>query len=112
MECLQVWSVVLKNNIRGAADVMPPIADVFDSNVFYISDGWQTAYGGMRFRKLSLETGEELANVLTRASVRCIWAGKESIYAVSDKRILKLNWKDLGIQESYIQNNMICKTIV
>lgn len=104
MECLKVWSVVLKHNIMGAADVLPPTTDIFDPDVFYISDGWQTAYGGMRFRKLSLETGEELANVSTRDTVRCIQTDKESIYAILNKRILKLNRQDLSIQERYTQN--------
>lgn len=83
---------------------MPPTADLFDTDVFYVSDGLGTPFGAMRLRKLSLETGEELANVRTHNWVRCICENEESLYAVSDKRILKLNRKDFRLEESYTKN--------
>ena len=45
----------------------------------------------MRLRKLPIETGEELASVLTRDAARCIYFEKEYIYAFLNKRVLKLD---------------------
>lgn len=42
-------------------------------------------------RKLPIETGEELASVLTRDAARCIYFEKEYIYAFLNKRVLKLD---------------------
>ena len=71
MEVCKKWTVQMKNNISGGA-VMPPVLDPFDSSVFYVSDGWYSYYSSIRLRRLSVETGEELSNVLTRDCVRCI----------------------------------------
>lgn len=83
---------------------MPPTADLFDTDIFYVSDGVGTPFGAMRLRKISLETGDELANVRTHNWVRCICENEESLYAVSDKRILKLNRKDFRLEENYAKN--------
>lgn len=105
MKLTQKWSVCLKNNILGAADVMSPTIDPYDPAAFYISDGWNTSYAAMRLRKLSLETGEELANALVRSAVRYIDVNPDTIYALLDKRILKLDRKDLKILENH---NLSC----
>ena len=71
MELRKRWSARMKNNISGGG-VMAPVADPFDPTAFYVSDGWGSLYASMRLRKLSAETGEELASVLTRDSTRCV----------------------------------------
>lgn len=94
----QRWVKQLKNNILG---IMPPTEDPFDPTVFYVSDGWQSPYSGMRLRQLSMETGEELANVLTRDATRCIHFEGDQIYAFLNKRIIKLQRNGLAVVETY-----------
>lgn len=103
MEIVQAWTTIFQYHITGGA-AMPPTANLADPDVFYVSDGVGTPYGAMRLRKISLETGEELASVLTHNWVRCICGDEESIYAVLDKRILKLNRKEFRLEESYTTN--------
>ncbi|ANU47797.1 hypothetical protein ADH76_18520 [Enterocloster clostridioformis] len=103
MNIYKKWTIQLKNNISGG-NVMQPTIDTFDKSTFYISDGWGTAFAALRFRKLSLETGEELANTLTRDGARCIHITKENIFVILSKKILKLNRNDLSIQYTYKQN--------
>lgn len=92
------WTVQMKNNING---IMRPQIDCFDKSVFYVSDGLFSTYSGMRFRKMSVETGEELANVLTRDGTRCIYCDREYVYAFFGKRILKLHKSDLTVANAY-----------
>ena len=53
------WSVTLKSGIYGG---LKPTEDQYDDTVFYIGDGWGSAYPSMKFRKLSVENGTEVAN--------------------------------------------------
>ena len=98
MSVHQRWVKQLKNNITG---VMPPTVDPADPSVFYVSDGLFSPYSGMRFRQFSMETGEELANVLTRNATRCIHFEGDQIYAFLDKRIIKLRRNGLEVVETY-----------
>lgn len=100
VELYKKWSVHMKNNISGGA-VMPPTLDHFDPSVFYVSDGWYSYYSSIRLRRLSLETGEELANVLTRDCVRCIHMEEDRLFAILNKRILELNRNDLSVRRAY-----------
>lgn len=97
----QKWTIQMKNSILNGGAVMLPQTDPFDKAVFYVSDGLYSTFSSMRFRKLSMETGEELANVLTRDGTRCIYCDKEYIYAFLNKRILKLHRSDLTIANEY-----------
>lgn len=98
MRVEQKWTIQMKNSIDA---VMLPQTDTFDKAVFYVSDGLRSTFSSMRFRKLSMETGEEQANVLTRDGTRCIYCDKEYIYAFLNKRILKLHRSDLTIADEY-----------
>ena len=98
MRVEQKWTIQMKNSIDA---VMLPQTDPFDKAVFYVSDGLRSTFSSMRFRKLSMETGEEQANVLTRDGTRCIYCDKEYIYAFLNKRILKLHRSDLTIADEY-----------
>lgn len=100
MELRKKWSVTMKNNISGGG-VMPPAADPFDPSVFYVSDGWGSYYSSMRLRKLSVETGEELGNVLTRDCTRCIHIGNDRMFAVLNKRILELDRETMEVRRTY-----------
>ena len=100
MELCKKWSVQMKNNISGGG-VMPPVLDPLDPSAFYVSDGWHSYYSSMRLRRLSLETGEELANVLTRDCTRCIHVEEDRLFAVLNKRILELNRRDLSVRRTY-----------
>ncbi len=98
MSVNQKWTIQMKNSIDG---VMRPQIDPFEKSVFYVSDGLHSTFSSMRFRKLSIETGEEQANVLTRDGTRCIYCDKENVYAFLNKRILKLRRSDLTIADEY-----------
>lgn len=100
MELFQKWSIHMKNNISGGG-VMPPVLDPFDPTAFYVSDGWGSYYSSMRLRKLSAETGEELASVLTRDCTRCVHIEKDRMFAVLNKRILELDRSDLSVRRNY-----------
>ena len=100
MELCKQWTVRMKNNISGGG-VMAPVSDPFDPSAFYVSDGWGSCYASMRLRKLSLETGEELASVPTRDSTRCIQVEEDRLFAVLNKRILELNRSDLSLRRAY-----------
>ena len=82
MRVNQKWSIQPKNNIAGMGDVILPTIDAIGHGSYYSS---------MRLRKLPIETGEELASVLTRDAARCIYFEKEYIYAFLNKRVLKLD---------------------
>lgn len=98
MSVNQKWIIQMKNNISG---IMLPTIDPFDKSVFYVSDGLLSTYSSMRFRKLSVETGEELANVLTRDGTRCIYCDREYLYVFLNRRILKLHRSDLTVANAY-----------
>ena len=98
MSVNEKWTIQMKNSIGG---VMLPQTDPFDKSVFYVSDGLQSTFSSMRFRKLSAETGEEQANVLTRDGTRCIYCDQEYIYVFLNKRILKLHRSDLTMAQEY-----------
>lgn len=98
MDIKQKWTVPMKNNIGG---VMKAAADPFNPSVFYVTDGLFSAYSGIRFRKLSVETGEELANIVTRDCARCIYLNQEYIYVFLSKRILQLHRSDFTIAHTY-----------
>lgn len=100
MEVCKKWTVQMKNNISGGA-VIPPVLDPFDPSVFYVSDGWYSYYSSIRLRKLSVETGEELTNVLARDCVRCIHVEEDRLFAVLNKRILELDRNDLHVLRTY-----------
>lgn len=96
MELCKKWTIQMKNNISGGG-VMPPVLDPFDPSVFYVSDGWGSYYSSMRLRRLSVETGKELASVLTRDSTRCVHVEQDRIFAVLNKRILELDRADFQV---------------
>ena len=100
MELCKRWSARMKNNISGGG-VMAPVSDPFDPSVFYVSDGWGSSYSSMRLRKLSVETGEELASVLTRDSTRCVHIEEDRMFAVLNKRLLELDRSDLRVRRAY-----------
>ena len=100
VELYKKWSVHMKNNIGGGG-VMAPAVDPFDPSVFYVSDGWGSLYASMRLRKLSAETGEELASVLTRDSTRCVHIEEDRMFAVLNKRLLELDRSNLCVRCAY-----------
>jgi len=100
MEITRKWSVLLKNNIDGGG-VLPPTRDPFDRSAFYVTDGWGSYYSSIRLRRLSLETGEELASALVRDGARCLWAGEDALFAILTKRVVKLSRPSLKIMESW-----------
>lgn len=100
MELRKRWSARMKNHISGGG-VMAPVADPFDPSVFYVSDGWGSYYASIRLRKLSVETGEELENVLTRDCVRCVHVEEDRLFAVLNKRFLELDRSDLRVRRAY-----------
>lgn len=100
MELCKRWAARMKNNISGGG-VMVPVTDPFDPSVLYVSDGWGSSYSSIRLRKLSVETGEELANVLTRDCVRCIHVEEDRLFAVLNKRLLELDRSDLRMRRAY-----------
>ena len=101
MSISQKWTIQMKNSIVGSGGIMLPTMDPFDDSVFFVSDGLFSTFSSMRFRKLSIETGEELANILTKDGTRCIYCNQEYIYAFLSKRILKLHRSDLMIANTY-----------
>lgn len=100
MEISKKWTVVLNNNILGGGVLLPTI-DPFDKSVFYISDGWGTAYSSMRLRKISIENGMEIANVRTKDITRCMNVNENYVFAILNKRILKLNKNDFSVVSEY-----------
>lgn len=103
------WTVQMKYGISGC---MRPAADTEKPSFFYVSDGLFSTISGMRFRKMSIETGEELANVLTRDGTRCIYFDGEYIYAFLSRRILKLYRNDLKIAKTYKERIPYCADYV
>lgn len=103
MKLYDKWAIQLKYNIGGGG-VLDPTIDPYDKSVFYVSDGWGTSYGSIRIRKLSLETGEELANILTRDFARHFYFNSKNIIVCLNKRILKLNRDDFSLQATYKTN--------
>lgn len=99
---IKKWTVELKNSIEGNG--IPPTIDPFDNSVFYVADGWGSTYSSMRIRKLSCENGKELTSSLIKNMTRCIYINENQIFAVSEKRILELNRKDLSIEHVYKEN--------
>lgn len=73
-----IWKTTLKNGIYGG--LTPPLADPFNPDHFYITDGWGSKYASMRLHKLSFSTGKEVANVLIRNNVRCMYFSTDGQY--------------------------------
>ena len=57
----------------------------------HVSLGFQDNNVNLLKSSYTIETGEELASVLTRDAARCIYFEKEYIYAFLNKRVLKLD---------------------
>lgn len=107
MDIRAKWTVQLENNIIGMmGGVALPARDPYDRLSLYVTDSWDAAARAIRFRKFSLETGEELANVTTRDYASCFCISSQYIFAVLGKsrRILKLNREDLHIETVYKKN--------
>lgn len=109
MSVHQRWVKQLKNNIIG---IMQPTEDPVDPSVFYVSDGLFSTYSSMRFRQFSMETGEELANALTRDATRCIHFEGDHIYAFLNKRIIKLRKNGLAVVDTYREKVPNCADYV
>lgn len=100
MQVRKLWTAQLEHSIGG---MMKPVSDPFDGSVFYVSDGIGTTYGAMRFRKLSLETGEELSSILIRNCIRCLFITDDFLYAFSNRKIWKLYRKDFSVAHVYAE---------
>ena len=96
-----IWKTTLKNGIYGS--LTPPLADPFNPDHFYIADGWGSKYASMRLHKLSFSTGKEVANVLIRNSVRCMYfsADGQYIFAITDNKIFQLSRETLAVVKKH-----------
>lgn len=96
-----IWKTTLKNGIYGG--LTPPLADPFNPDHFYIGDGWGSKYASMRLHKLSFSTGKEVANVLIRNSVRCMYfsADGQYIFAITDNKIFQLSRETLAVVKKH-----------
>ena len=103
------WTITLKNKIYGS---MQPQLDTFDNSAFYISDGWGSSYGSMRLRKISFETGEELGSAVLRDGTRCVHINEDYIFAILNKRIVKLNRSDMKVLHTYKKGVPFCADYV
>jgi hypothetical protein len=90
------WVVTLKN---GILKELGPEKDPFDDTVFYIGDGWGSTYPSMKFRKLYIANGGEMANFPIKNSSRCCYTNITNVFVASDKKIYQLDRKDLSIME-------------
>ena len=96
-----IWKTTLKNGIYGS--LTPPLADPFNPDHFYVADGWGSKYASMRLHKLSFSTGKEVANVLIRNSVRCMYfsADGQYIFALTDNKIFQLSRETLAVVKKH-----------
>lgn len=96
-----IWKTTLKNGIFGS--LTPPLADPFNSDHFYVADGWGSMYASMRLHKLSFSTGKEVANVLIRNTVRCMYfsADGQHIFALTDNKIFQLSRDTLAVVKKH-----------
>ena len=94
------WTQLLSNPIHGG---LAPVISPFDTNSFYIGDGWGSSYPSMRLRELSLISGDELNSVRIGNSIRCLYfdPNKKDILLVSDKKICSIDQDGLSIKENY-----------
>ncbi|MDR1348233.1 MAG: hypothetical protein LBJ63_07405 [Prevotellaceae bacterium] len=95
------WVVTLKNSIFKG---LRPAKDPFDDTVFYIGDGWGSTYPSMKFRKLYIANGVEMANFPIKNSSRCFYTNITGVFVASDKKIYQLDRKDLSIQKTFEKN--------
>lgn len=95
-----LWETTFKNGIVG---ILPPTTDPFSPDEFYLADGWTSMYSSMRLRRISFLSGKEVANVLIRSMVRCLYFSPEgkSIFAITDSKIFKINRETLQIEEKF-----------
>lgn len=77
----------------------PCLFDDEDDTV-YVSDGLGATYSGMRLRKISLSTGEEIASALTRNMSRATFDGPDYVFTWTDSRLLRLRRSDLSLDFS------------
>ena len=96
-----IWKTTLKNGIYGS--LTPPLADPFNPDHFYVADGWGSMYASMRLHKLSFSTGKEVANVLIRNTVRCMYfsADGQHIFALTDNKIFQLSRETLAVVKKH-----------
>lgn len=96
-----IWKTTLKNGIYGS--LTPPLADPFNPDHFYVADGWGSMYASMRLHKLSFSTGKEVANVLIRNSVRCMYFSTDGqhIFALTDNKIFQLSRETLAVVKKH-----------
>ena len=96
-----IWKTTLKNGIYGG--LTPPLADHFNPDHFYVTDGWGSKYASMRLHKLSFSTGKEAANVLIRNNVRCMYFSTDGqhIFALTDNKIFQLSRETLAVVKKH-----------
>ncbi|GIJ96751.1 hypothetical protein CAPN001_13200 [Capnocytophaga stomatis] len=99
----KLWETELKNSIDGGVS---PTIDPFSTDEFYIADGWCSMYNSMRLRRISFISGKETANVLVRNMVKYIYFSVDGnfIFVVTNNKILKINRKNLKIEEKFDKN--------
>jgi len=87
MKLIKRWETELPNPF--GVGVIEPGIDPITKSALYIADGAGSSFASMKFRKLSLENGKEIASVKINNTVRC-WhlnSKTKEILAVSDNKI-------------------------
>ena len=81
----------------------PSTCRPFYPDHFYVADGWGSKYASMRLHKLSFSTGKEVANVLIRNSVRCMYfrADGQYLFAITDNKIFQLSRETLAVVKKH-----------
>jgi len=87
-----VWSAAIPGDAEVAVLGVDP-----DATSVYVADGWGVAYAALRLRRLSLDTGEELATVRLGNSARCITFHDGELLAATDTKVFRLVPKTLEI---------------
>lgn len=101
MKATLKWTKTLENPIY--MGIYPQI-DRYEESHCYISDGWGSFFPSMKLRKISLETGDEIASFRVKNGTRCVYQTKEKLFVTSDNKIFVLDRATLSLEKKMEKN--------
>lgn len=104
MRLTKLWEIELSNPF--SVGTVEPGIDLVTKSALYIADGLGSTFASMKFRKLSLENGTEIASVKINNVVRC-WhynSKNKEILAVSDNKIFIMDHATFQLKEKLTKN--------
>lgn len=91
------WSTTIPGFAAHAGRIHAP------SNSLLVADGWGVSFAGLRFRRLDLATGAEIASIRTGTQIRCfaVLPGDLELIGATDSKLYRLGLAQLDERQRW-----------